>query len=75
MSFDYLDNYLFGYVGVGYLSMSDQSLKAGAGVAQLASDKDVLKYLENLSNNNFGDNAGDAKSIQDGINAYKESTK
>lgn len=39
------------------------------------SDKNPLKYLENIINGNDGDNPGDAKTIQDGINEYKESYK
>ena len=75
MKSDYLGNYLFGYVGKGYLESSDAYLKVGAGVAQGWSDKNPLKYLENIINGNYGDNPGDAKTIQDGINDYKESNK
>lgn len=75
MKSDYLGNYLFGYVGKGYLESSDAYLKVGAGVTQGWSDKNPLKYLENIINGNYGDNPGDAKMIQDGINDYKESYK
>ena len=75
MESDYLGNYLFGYVGKGYLESSDTYLKVGAGMAQGWSDKNPLKYLENIINGNYGDNPGDAKTIQDGINDYKESNK
>ena len=75
MKSDYLGNYLFGYVGKGYLESSDAYLKVGAGMAQGWSDKNPLKYLENIINGNYGDNPGDAKMIQDGINDYKESYK
>ena len=75
MESDYLGNYLFGYVGKGYLESSDTYLKVGAGIAQGWSDKNPLKYLENIINGNYGDNPGDAKTIQDGINDYKESNK
>ena len=72
MESDYLGNYLFGYVGKGYLESSDEYLKIGAGVAQGLSDKDAIKYINNAINGNYGDNPGDAKMIQDGINDYKE---
>ena len=75
MESDYLGNYLFGYVGKGYLESSDEYLKIGAGVAQGLSDKDAIKYINNAINGNYGDNPGDAKMIQDGINDYKESYK
>ena len=75
MKSDYLGNYLFGYVGKGYLESSDAYLKVGAGMAQGWSDKNPLKYLENIINGNYGDNPGDAKTIQEGINDYKESNK
>ena len=65
MKSDYLGNYLFGYVGKGYLESSDAYLKVGAGVTQGWSDKNPLKYLENIINGNYGDNPGDAKMIQD----------
>ena len=75
MESDYLGNYLFGYVGKGYLESSDEYLKIGAGAAQGLSDKDAIKYINNVINGNYGDNPGDAKMIQDGINDYKESYK
>ena len=53
MKSDYLGNYLFGYVGKGYLESSDAYLKVGAGVAQGWSDKNPLKYLENIINGNY----------------------
>lgn len=43
----------------------------GAGAAQLKSDGfDVGKYIENVSNGNWGDNVGDSEMIGDGFNAY-----
>lgn len=43
----------------------------GAGAAQLKSDGfDVEKYIENVSNGNWGDNVGDSEMIGDGFNAY-----
>ena len=75
MESDYLGNYLFGYVGKDYLESSDEYLKIGAGAAQGLSDKDAIKYINNVINGNYGDNPGDAKMIQDGINDYKESYK
>lgn len=44
-------------------------------LAKKLSDKNPLKYLENIINGNDGDNPGDTKMIQDGINDYKESYK
>lgn len=75
MQGDYLGNYLFGYVAKGYLGMEDEQIKNYAGLAQLASDKDFVKFFKNKSNGNFGDNAGDAAAIQDGINAFTENNK
>lgn len=72
---DYLGNYLFGYVAKGYLGMEDEQIKNNAGLAQLASDKDVVKFFKNKSNGNFGDNEGDASAIQDGIDSYEENNK
>ena len=72
---DYLGNYLFGYVAKGYLGMDDEHIKDYAGLAQLASDKDVVKFFKNKSNGNFGDNEGDASAIQDGIDSYEENNK
>lgn len=43
----------------------------GAGAAQLKSDGfDVEKYIENVTNGNWGDNVGDSEMIGDGFNAY-----
>ena len=72
---DYLGNYLFGYVAKGYLGMEDEQIKNYAGLAQLASDKDGVKFFKNKSNGNFGDNEGDASAIQDGIDSYEENNK
>ena len=72
---DYLGNYLFGYVAKGYLGMEDEQIKNYAGLAQLASDKNVGKFFTNKSNGNFGDNAGDSSAIQDGIDSYEENNK
>ncbi|MBC1419907.1 polymorphic toxin type 44 domain-containing protein [Listeria fleischmannii] len=72
---DYLGNYLYGYVGQGYLTTLNLPkpwvLKIGAGAAQGLSDKDFIKYIGNLSNGNFGDNPNDSHYINDGIVDYK----
>lgn len=73
---DYLGNYLFGYYGQGDLIMKGEALKIGAGVAQMWSDKSVK--LGNNGDNpfeNYGDNPGDSKDIQDGINDYNKAHK
>lgn len=36
------------------------------------SDKDAIKYINNVINGNYGDNPGDAQDIQDGMDDYKE---
>ena len=72
MESDYMGNYLFGYVGKGYLESSDDYLKIGAGAAQGVSDKDAIKYINNVINGNYGDNLGDAQDIQDGMDDYEE---
>ncbi|WP_209550596.1 polymorphic toxin type 44 domain-containing protein [Streptococcus panodentis] len=81
MSSDYLGNYLFGYVGKGYLESSDDYLKYGAGKAQHISDLFKvdkyfvvgadIKYSLSLLQGQYGDNFGDAAAIQDGADAYK----
>ncbi|KHD36188.1 hypothetical protein NL50_10460 [Clostridium acetobutylicum] len=73
---DYLGNYLFGYYGQGNLTMNGEALKMGAGIAQMLSDKSVK--LGNNGDNpfeNYGDNPGDSKDIQDGINDYNKAHK
>lgn len=72
MESDYMGNYPFGYVGKGYVESSDTWLKVGSGAAQGWSDKDLKKYWDNITNGNYEDNPGDAKMIQDGMDAYKE---
>ena len=77
---DYAGNYLYGYVGQGYLPVGTGSvrtayLKQAAGVAQGISDRDFWKYWGNLSNGNWGDNPGDAQTIQDGADAYENREK
>lgn len=79
---DYAGNYLYGYVGQGYLPVGTGSvrtdyLKLAAGVAQGISDKDFWKrkYWKNVSNGNWGDNPGDAQMIQDGADAYENREK
>lgn len=77
---DYAGNYLYGYVGQGYLPVGTGSvltdyLKQAAGVAQGISDKDFWKYWKNVSNGNWGDNPGDAQTIQDGADAYENREK
>lgn len=52
---DYLGNYLFGYYGQGSLLIDGETLKIGAGVAQILSDankgdfKKLLSYLFGFS--------------------------
>ena len=82
MKSDYMGNYLFGYVGKGYLESSDDYLKYGAGAAQFVSDKfstvekfgteAQVKYIMSIANGQYGDNPGDAQDIQDGMDDYKE---
>ena len=77
---DYAGNYLYGYVGQGYLPVGTGSvrtayLKQAAGVAQGISHKDFWKYWKNVSNGNWGDNPGDAQTIQDGADAYENREK
>ena len=81
MKSDYMGNYLFGYVGKGYLESSDDYLKYGAGKAQQFSDYlkfdkyfvvgADIKYDLSLLQGQYGDNFGDAAAIQDGADAYK----
>lgn len=68
---DYAGNYLYGYVGKGFLQTSDDYLKYGAGVAQGVSDGSYKKWKQQIDNGSYGDNSGDSKMIQDGIDAYK----
>ena len=88
MSSDYLGNYLYGYVGKGYLDMPDAYLKFAAGFAQEYSDmksKGVIQAEINswksLLSGGYGDNLGkdgapnDADMIQDGIDDYKKGHK
>lgn len=75
MEADYTGNYLYGYVGKGYLKSSDNYLKYGAGFAQVLSDKDVEKWFGNITSGHYGDNKQDAAFIQDGIDAYKENER
>lgn len=82
MESDYLGNYLFGYVGKGYLGWSDDLIKLGAGKAQHISDLFKvdkyyivgadIKYDISLLMGQYGDNEGDAAAIQDGIDDYKK---
>ncbi|MBA3927722.1 T7SS effector LXG polymorphic toxin [Listeria rustica] len=86
MEQDYLGNYLFGYYGQGTLKFGDEALKAGAGAAQLVSDGDwkMWAYGYGFSTpfifvaapifalDGYGDNSGDGKMIQEGIDAYKK---
>ncbi len=44
--------------------------RLGAGAAQLLSDKDAGKYVENLLSGNWGDNAGDSDTIGIGFDDY-----
>ncbi|MGQ7461821.1 polymorphic toxin type 44 domain-containing protein [Streptococcus suis] len=68
---DYAGNYLYGYVGAGFLSSSDAYLKLAAGAAQGISDNDPMEWLDSISRRQYGDKPGDAAIIQDGIDAYK----
>lgn len=72
---DYAGNYLYGYVGSGLLYAPDIYLKGAAGAAQVLSDKDILKWLKNVFTGHFGDNKGDSKMIQDGLDAYHKKIK
>lgn len=82
MESDYLGNYLFGYVGKGYLGWSDDLIKLGAGKAQHISDLFKvdkyyivgadIKYDLSLLMGQYGDNDGDAAAIQDGMDDYKK---
>lgn len=77
---DYAGNYLYGYVGQGYLPVHSGSartayLMQAAGLAQGFSDGDFGKYWGNLSNGNWGDNPGDAQMIQDGAYDYENREK
>ena len=82
MESDYLGNYLFGYVGKGYLGWGDDLIKLGAGKAQHISDLFKvdkyyivgadIKYNISLLMGQYGDNEGDAAAIQDGIDDYKK---
>lgn len=82
MESDYLGNYLFGYVGKGYLGWSDDLIKLGAGKAQHISDLFKvdkyyivgadIKYDLSLLMGQYGDNEGDAAAIQDGMDDYKK---
>ncbi|MGT2717787.1 polymorphic toxin type 44 domain-containing protein [Streptococcus oricebi] len=75
ISSDYTGNYLYGYIGKGYLNAADSYLKSMAGLAQVFSDLDIIKYGKSLFKGEYGDNSGDAKAIQDGIDAYKRREK
>ena len=72
---DYAGNYLYGYVGKGYLQSTDAYLKSAAGVAQVWSDlnnKEVGAWgiINDIPNRSYLDNSGDSDMIQDGINDY-----
>ncbi|WP_227986207.1 polymorphic toxin type 44 domain-containing protein, partial [Streptococcus ruminantium] len=75
---DYAGNYLYGYVGKGYLNSSDTYLKIAAGAAQEMSDIKTIgffaadwKAFKSFITGNYFDNPGDSKMIQDGIDDYK----
>ncbi|HEL0022391.1 TPA: hypothetical protein TT917_001150, partial [Streptococcus equi subsp. zooepidemicus] len=72
---DYAGNYLYGYVGTGFLDASGTYLKTAAGIAQVFSDKDIPKWFENLSSGHYGDNEGDTQMIQAGIDGYMKRKK
>jgi hypothetical protein len=44
--------------------------RLGAGLAQIASDKDAKKYVESLLSGNWGDNTGDSDTIGIGFDDY-----
>jgi len=70
---DYAGNYLFGYWGAGFLNgipLQDEILLYGAGAAQGLSDKDVIKWANNMARGNYGDNEDDPEMIKDGMNSY-----
>ncbi|HEM6509190.1 hypothetical protein E8L09_07980 [Streptococcus suis] len=79
---DYAGNYLYGYVGTGYLKTSSDYLKSAAGTAQLFSDinkkgykEAILKYAISKQMGFYGDNAWDSNMIQDGVDDYNEFNK
>lgn len=79
---DYAGNYLYGYVGKGYLKTSDTYLKLAAGVAQEISDMKKMGIIEadikafnSFINGHYFDNPGDSKMIQDGIDDFKSRNK
>lgn len=71
-----MGNYLYGYVGKGYLQSTDAYLKSAAGLAQVWSDlnnKEVGAWsiIKDIPNRLYLDNPVDYDMIQDGINDYK----
>lgn len=72
---DYAGNYLYGYIGTGFLDASGTYLKTAAGIAQVFSDKDFDKWLNSIKKGNYGDNEGDTQMIQAGIDGYVKRKK
>lgn len=70
---DYMGNYLYGYYGQRDISPNGEFLKYGAGLAQQVDDFSHGKLFGDW--NKYGDNPGDSKDIQDGINEYKKAHK
>ncbi|GAB2027366.1 polymorphic toxin type 44 domain-containing protein [Lactovum odontotermitis] len=95
---DYLGNFLFGYYGQGDLAINGETLKMGAGAAQMYSDAKQGNFQKPISFagkilagnvllgplggiiasggswalSGYGDNPGDGKDIQDGIDDYNK---
>lgn len=67
---DYAGNYLYGYVGMGFLNAGSGYLKRAAGAAQIWSDKDIPKSFNSIMHGNYGDNDEDPQMIQDGVDGY-----
>ncbi|MBP1046154.1 hypothetical protein I6N96_07650 [Enterococcus sp. BWM-S5] len=82
---DYLGNYLFGYYGQGALLLNGETLKMGAGIAQIISDAfggDFKKLaLSGLGGplvwamTDYGDNPEDGIMVQEGIDDFKKYNK
>ncbi|MFP9226161.1 polymorphic toxin type 44 domain-containing protein, partial [Streptococcus equi subsp. zooepidemicus] len=72
---DYAGNYLYGYIGTGFLDASGTYLKTAAGIAQVFSDKDFDKWLNSIKKGNYRDNDKDPQMIQAGIDGYVKRKK
>ncbi|GAX48326.1 polymorphic toxin type 44 domain-containing protein [Pseudolactococcus reticulitermitis] len=87
-STDFLGNYLYGYYGQGVLAIGGETLKIAGGVAQIWSDREkrplkIIGYVVGATLSpigtllvwklkDYGDNAGDGKYIQMGIDDYEK---